>query len=86
MDGSAWGKLSNGWVCLDYVKLDKPAAGAPALIMGSDLNIRKGAGTSYSVVGKYDKGDLVNILETKTVSGTTWGRTDKGWVSMDYVL
>ena len=86
VDGSAWGKISTGWVCLDYVKLDKPASGAPALIMGDNLNIRKGAGKSYSVVAKYAKGTVVNILETKTVSGTTWGRTDKGWVSMDYVL
>lgn len=86
VDGSPWGKLSNGWVCLDYVKMNKPAAGAPALIMGDDLNIRKGAGKSYSVVGQYDKGIVVTILETKSVDGTTWGRTDKGWVSMDYVL
>ena len=68
------------------MKLDKPAAGAPALTMGSDLNIRKGAGTSYDVVDRYGKGVVVTILQTKTVSGTTWGRTDKGWVSMDYVL
>ena len=53
---------------------------------GDNLNVRKGAGTGYSVVAKYDKGTVVKILETKTVSGTTWGRTDKGWVSMDYVL
>ena len=86
VDGSAWGKISTGWVCLDFVKMKKPAAGAPALIMGDDLNIRKGAGKSYSVVGKYDKGTVVTILETKTVSDTTWGRTDKGWVSMDFVL
>ena len=83
---SAWGKISNGWVCLDHVKMDKPANGAPALTMGSDLNIRKGAGTSYDVVGRYDKGVEITILQTKTVSGTIWGRTDKGWVSMDYVL
>ena len=86
VDGTPWGKIPSGWVCLDYVKMNKPANGAPALIMGDDLNIRKGAGKSYSVVGQYDKGTVVTILETKTVSGTTWGRTDKGWVSMDYVL
>ena len=85
-DGSAWGKISTGWVCLDHVKMDKPTAGAPALTMGSDLNIRKGAGTSYSVVGKYDKGVVITVLQTKTVSGVSWARTDKGWVSMDYVL
>ena len=86
VDGTPWGKISSGWVCLDYVKMNKPANGAPALIMGDDLNIRKGAGKSYAVVGQYNKGVVVTILETKTVSGTTWGRTDKGWVSMDYVL
>ncbi|MBR5020643.1 MAG: SH3 domain-containing protein [Oscillospiraceae bacterium] len=86
VSGTPWGKISSGWVCLDYVKMNKPSSGAPALILGDDLNIRKGAGKSYSVVGQYDKGDVVNILETKTVSGTTWGRTSKGWVSMEYVL
>ena len=85
-DGSAWGKISTGWVCLDYVKMDKPTAGAPALTTGSDLNIRKGAGTSYSVVGKYDKGVVIKVLETKTVNGVSWARTDKGWVSMAYIL
>lgn len=86
VSGTPWGKISGGWVCLDYVKMNKPASGAPALIMGDDLNIRKGAGKSYAVVGQYDKGTVVTILETKSVSGTTWGRTGKGWVSMDYVL
>ena len=86
VNGTPWGKISGGWVSLSYVKMDKPASGAPALILGDDLNIRKGAGSTYSVVGQYDKGDVVNILETKTVSGTTWGRTGKGWISMDYVL
>ena len=86
VNGTPWGKISGGWICLDYVKMNKPASGASALIMANDLNIRKGAGKSYSVVGKYDKGVVVTILETKTVSGTTWGRTSKGWISMDYVL
>ena len=49
------------------------------------LNIRNGAGSSYTVVGHYYNGDRVEILETKTVGSTVWGRTDKGWVSMDYV-
>ena len=49
------------------------------------LNIRSGAGSDYSVVGHYYNGDRVEILETKTVGSTVWGKTDKGWVSMDYV-
>ena len=86
VNGSPWGKISSGWVCLDHVKMDKPAAGAIALTMGNDLNIRKGAGTKYDVVGKYDKGVVVTISKIKTVDGTRWGQTDKGWVSMDYIL
>ena len=86
VDGTPWGKISTGWVCLDYVKLSKPASGAPALIMGDGLNVRKGAGTGYAVLGQYNKGVVVKILETKIVSGTTWGRTNKGWISMDFVL
>lgn len=86
VSGSAWGKISSGWICLDYVKLDAATAGSPALIKGSNLNIRSGAGTSYSKVGTYAKGTQVTILETKKVSSTTWGRTEKGWISMDYVI
>ena len=50
-------------------------------ITASQLNIRKGPGTSYDTVGKYSKGDKVTITETKD----GWGKTDKGWVSMKYV-
>ena len=46
-----------------------------------ELNIRKEPSTSAESIGKYVKGDKVTILETKD----GWGRTDKGWISMDYV-
>ena len=54
---------------------------ASGTITASELNIRKGAGTSYDSVGKYKNGDKVEILEVKN----GWGRTDKGWISMKYV-
>lgn len=54
-------------------------------ITAEQLQIRKGAGTTYDTAGSYKKGDRVKVLETKTVSGTTWGRTEKGWISMTYV-
>ncbi len=50
------------------------------------LRIRSGAGTGYTVVGYYGPNDAVSILETKTAGGMTWGRTNKGWISMDYVV
>ena len=58
---------------------------AKGTISASELNIRKGAGTGYDSVGKYIKGDKIEILEKKIVDGTTWGRTNKGWISMKYV-
>lgn len=45
------------------------------------LKIRKGPGTNYDRVGAYSKGTVIAILDT---SGR-WGRTDKGWVCMDYL-
>lgn len=51
----------------------------------SGVNIRQGAGTSYATVGKYLPGTQVNILETTTVGAAKWGRTEKGWVCMDYI-
>ena len=37
------------------------------------------------MVGSYQKGDVVTILETTSVGTTQWGRTNLGWISMDYV-
>lgn len=54
-------------------------------ITTDQLNIRKDAGSDYGVVARYSKGDRVEILETKVVDDTTWGRTGKGWIGMGYV-
>lgn len=54
-------------------------------ITTDQLNIRKDAGSDYGVVARYSKGDRVEILETKVVGDTTWGRTGKGWIGMGYV-
>ena len=62
-----------------------PDEEALGTITAEQLQIRKGAGTTYDAAGSYKKGDRVKILEQKTVSGTTWGRTEKGWISMTYV-
>ena len=49
------------------------------------LNIRKDAGSKYDVSGSYVQGDRIEILETKTVDDTLWGRTERGWIGMGYV-
>ncbi|MGM9585131.1 MAG: M56 family metallopeptidase, partial [Faecousia sp.] len=45
------------------------------------LNIREKPKASSAAVGNYPSGEIVTILETKN----GWGRTDRGWIFMDYV-
>ena len=51
------------------------------VITANGLNIRSEASTDGKVQGSYNKGDVVTILETKN----GWGRTNKGWIKMEYV-
>ena len=82
-----WGRTKDGWICLDYIYQDGTtgAKTANGTISGSQLNIRSGPGTGYASVGSYNKGDRVTILEQFTYNGTTWGCTNQGWISMDFV-
>ena len=45
------------------------------------LNIRAKATASSVVVGSYEPGTAITILERRD----GWGRTDRGWIFMDYV-
>lgn len=45
------------------------------------LNIREKPKSTSAVVGNYPSGTTVTILETQN----GWGRTDRGWIFMDYV-
>lgn len=55
--------------------------GTPGVVTGSELNIRKDASQTSDRVDSYKYGDRVTILETKN----GWGRTNKGWISLNYV-
>ena len=66
-----------GWIVMDYVEMDIPSQMPTA----NGLNIRSEASTDGKVQGSYNKGDVVTILETKN----GWGRTNKGWIKMQYV-
>lgn len=54
--------------------------GTTYFITASELNIRDQAGTNGNKVGTYVKGDKVVVTETSN----GWGKTDKGWISMNY--
>ena len=82
-----WGRTKDGWICLDYIYQDGTtgAKTASGVITADELNIRSGPGKGYGTVGSYIEGDKVTILEQFTYNGTTWGCTNQGWISMDYV-
>ena len=90
--GTVWGKISSGWISMDYVILDSngtvgDTATQPATktITADCLRVRKDAGTSNTIVGYLYYGAKVQILETKTISnGEVWGRISTGWISMAY--
>ena len=85
-DGT-WGRTKHGWISLNYVYQDGTTGSktGTGTITGSELNIRTGPGTGYGTNGSYNKGDRVTILEQFTYDGVTWGCTNKGWISMQYV-
>lgn len=82
---TTWGRIDKGWISLYYVELDEDVAGTTKTVNTKSLNIRSGPGTNNAKVGTYEKGDKVKILETTMVGSTLWGRTDRGWISLDYV-
>ena len=52
------------------------------------LNVRAGAGTSYTIVRRLLHGTVVQIEEVQVVSGgEQWGRLmDGGWISMRWTI
>lgn len=57
-------------------------------VTASVLNIRKGPGTNYAVVGSIKNGGKYTIVAESTGAGATkWGKlkSGAGWISLDYV-
>ncbi|MCC3670063.1 MULTISPECIES: SH3 domain-containing protein [Terrisporobacter] len=71
-----------GWSCDDYITKNTVTGTVTANV----LNVRSGASTSYSIVGKLSKGEKVEIL----LSNNGWhkiqySQDNTGWVCDDYV-
>lgn len=66
----------------------EPAEGETnaTVVCFNTMNIRSGPGTFNPVVGSYTAGTRVYIYEQTYWNGQYWGRTDKGWVCMDYIV
>lgn len=73
------------WVSKDYIVTRKGKVNA------TKLNYRQDVGTNAKLLGQYNNGEIVNILNKKNDGNTTWylclGNNDKfGWASGDYIL
>ena len=102
-NSNGWKKIktsngTTGWVSGSYLTSGSTSTGGStggstsqtsykATVTADSLNVRSGAGTSYSIVTKLSKGTVVDVIESnsngwkkiKTSGGTT------GWVSGSYL-
>lgn len=104
-DGYIWyqvqvpvnGAMQTGYIRSDFVRLSTAGTETEGngVVANTDLgvNVRSGAGTSYSVIIKIYKGQRVNVLSQTSAEGMNWynvsfilrGNTYTGWVCADYV-
>lgn len=77
----AWGYTEKGWVFITYIEEIEPTYSVGTGIVTIGLNIRKEPNADSELMGSYIEGDTVIITE---VNGS-WGKTDKGWINLNYV-
>lgn len=79
-------RICRGWLLVferapEIIKGDETMNEKYTVTPSVGVNIRSGPGTSYGKVGGYAKGTIITVLEERD----GWGRTDMGWVSMEYL-
>lgn len=65
-----------------WLTKESPLPGTYQVHASGGLRIRKGPGTGYTRVGSYPDGTQLTLFELYH----NWGRTDKGWVCLDYLI
>lgn len=90
---SGWSRIgTNRWVSSEYLSSSTSSGGntggsttttsyTATVTPNIGLNVRSGPGTNYSIITALTKGTRITI--TQESSG--WGKTSRGWVSLDYV-
>lgn len=91
-DGATWYKVqrsagSTGWVSADYCSLGSSSTGT---ISGTDVRMRASYSTDSDVLGYFDNGESVTILDDVTSNGQRWLKVQRsdgsvGWVAADFV-
>ena len=78
-----WVRIDSGWVSTEHFYLEGTVAedALTGTVTTPDLNIRTGPSTNFQSVSTCQLGETVEIL----AQVGTWGYTEKGWISMNYV-
>ena len=82
-----WGKIEEGWICLNYVQLDNPdelleyASPALGISLNKNIQIYNGPGTFYGKAGLLGKDVRLNIFG---IIGN-WARIAEGWLLVDHI-
>lgn len=61
-----------------------PSEGITVQVTATDVNLRKGPGTNYGIVGTANKGDQMTITETASGSGYEWGKAGEKWIALKF--
>lgn len=92
MDDVARGILASFGINANSSTPSKPSIGFKsyvARVTANSLNIRKGAGTNYAIVGVVKKNEAYTIVKEQSGKGSDkgWGKlkSGAGWVSLDYM-
>lgn len=95
-DGATWYKVqrsdgSTGWVSANYCSLGgDTASSSTGTISGTDVRMRASYSTDSDVLGYFDNGESVTILDDVTSNGQRWLKVQRsdgsvGWVAADFV-
>lgn len=82
-----WGRIEDGWICLNYVQLENPddllqyASPTLGITMNSNAQLYNGPGTFYGKAGTLGKDVRLNIFG---IVGN-WARIAEGWLLVDHI-
>ena len=61
-----------------------PITAVKVTVTSGSVNLRKGPGTSYPLVGTATQGNCYTVTATHQDGRYLWGRYDGGWICLDY--
>lgn len=68
---------------------EKAEAASDGTIIGTEVRMRKGAGTDTEIIGVFDNGEVVTVLKSDVDGGRKWYEVTRkngttGWVAGEY--